>query len=513
MAQHDYDIANQSGANFRADLNNALDAIVSNNSGSSEPSTKFAYEWWIDTSNNLLKLRNSANNAWITLPLSITADNSTSGALTVNGNLSTTGTLDVNGGEVILDADADTSITADTDDQIDFKIGNVDVATLTNSHLVLKGTTPKITIGDGGAEDTALIFDGNAQDYYLGLDDTDDVLKIGTGSTLGTTRAISITSTGSVGFGADTGDVTNDGTAAKTFVSIIGTANRGQLNLGSTSSAGADGGKIQFVNGANSLCQISGDANSGSTTAGSLDFFSSTGHVMRITNDSKIGIGTTAPDKNLHVVIAGDAAKFDRTGSVGGVMQFAQGGTTKGNVAVSSGGFGLGGGFRDPDLFITTAGVVSTTGNLTVGGALSKASGSFKINHPLESMQETHNLYHSFVEAPQADNIYRGIANLENGTASINLDEVSNMTEGTFEELNRDIQCFTTNETDWDAVKGNVVGNILNIQCQNTTSSATISWLVVGERQDKEIYNSDLTNEDGKLIVEKLKSDEVEHGN
>ena len=143
MAQHDYDIANQSGANFRADLNNALDAIVSNNSGSSEPSTTFAYEWWIDTSANVLKLRNSANNAWITLPLSITADNSTSGALTVNGNLSTTGTLDVNGGEVILDADADTSITADTDDQIDFKIGNVDVATLTNSHLVLKRNNTK----------------------------------------------------------------------------------------------------------------------------------------------------------------------------------------------------------------------------------------------------------------------------------------------------------------------------------------------------------------------------------
>ena len=126
MAQHDYDIANQSGANFRADLNNALDAIVSNNSGSSEPSTTFAYEWWVDTTNNLLKLRNSANNAWITLPLSITADNSTSGALTVNGNLTTTGTIDVNGQELILDADADTSITADTDDQIDIKIANAD---------------------------------------------------------------------------------------------------------------------------------------------------------------------------------------------------------------------------------------------------------------------------------------------------------------------------------------------------------------------------------------------------
>ena len=179
MAQHDYDIANQSGANFRADLNNALDAIVSNNSSSSEPSTKYAYEWWIDTSANVLKLRNSANNAWITLPLSITADNSTPGGLTVNGNLATTGTVDINGQELILDADADTSITSDTDDQIDFKIGGTDVATLTNSHLVLKGTTPKITIGDGGEEDTALIFDGNAQDFYIGLDDSADDLVIG----------------------------------------------------------------------------------------------------------------------------------------------------------------------------------------------------------------------------------------------------------------------------------------------------------------------------------------------
>ena len=206
MAQHDYDIANQSGANFRADLNNALDAIVSNNSGSSEPSTTFAYEWWIDTSNNLLKLRNSANNAWITLPLSITADNSTSGALTVNGNLTTTGSVDINGQELILDADADTSITADTDDQIDFRVGATDVMTLTNSHLVLKGTTPKITIGDGGEEDTALIFDGNAQDFYIGLDDSADDLVIGSGSTVGTNGLVVIENGGNVGIGIDQPD-------------------------------------------------------------------------------------------------------------------------------------------------------------------------------------------------------------------------------------------------------------------------------------------------------------------
>ena len=69
MAQHDYNIANQSGQAFRADLNNALAAIVSGNSGAAAPSTTFAYQYWVDTSSSpaLLKQRNSANNAWLTI--------------------------------------------------------------------------------------------------------------------------------------------------------------------------------------------------------------------------------------------------------------------------------------------------------------------------------------------------------------------------------------------------------------------------------------------------------------
>ena len=67
MATHDYVIANGTGAAVRSDLNNALAAIVSNNSSSSEPSTTYAYQWWADTNANVLKIRNSANNAWITL--------------------------------------------------------------------------------------------------------------------------------------------------------------------------------------------------------------------------------------------------------------------------------------------------------------------------------------------------------------------------------------------------------------------------------------------------------------
>jgi len=49
-----------------------------------------------------------------------------------------------------------------------------------------------ITIGDAAAVDTKIVFDGNAQDFYVGLDDSADDLVIGVGSTVGTTPGISI---------------------------------------------------------------------------------------------------------------------------------------------------------------------------------------------------------------------------------------------------------------------------------------------------------------------------------
>lgn len=65
MPQHDMNIANQSGAAFRADLNNALSALVTLSSGATAPSPTFAFQFWADTTTGLLKIRNSANTAWI----------------------------------------------------------------------------------------------------------------------------------------------------------------------------------------------------------------------------------------------------------------------------------------------------------------------------------------------------------------------------------------------------------------------------------------------------------------
>lgn len=74
MAQHDYVIANASGAAVRADLNSAFAAIASQNSGATEPSSTYAYMSWADTTTGLLKFRNAANTAWVTVGTLATAN-------------------------------------------------------------------------------------------------------------------------------------------------------------------------------------------------------------------------------------------------------------------------------------------------------------------------------------------------------------------------------------------------------------------------------------------------------
>ena len=135
-------------------------------------------------------------------------------------------------------------------------------------------------------------------------------------------------------------------------------------------------------------------------------------------------------------------------------------------------------------------------------GAVSKGSGTFNIEHPLDSKKCTHRLVHSFIEGPQADLIYRGKINLENGIACVNVDCASRMTEGTFEALNRCAQVFTTNESSWDAIRGKLYGNILVIESENTESQDEISWMVIGERQDKHIKETSITDSFGRIIVE-----------
>jgi len=102
--------------------------------------------------------------------------------------------------------------------------------------VVVSGTTPKVTIGDAGAEDTTLLFDGNAKDFYVALDDSADKLVIGEGSTVGTNSILTITDdTVTLGDGAavDTA-IVFDGNAKDFYVALDDSVDKLIIGEGST---------------------------------------------------------------------------------------------------------------------------------------------------------------------------------------------------------------------------------------------------------------------------------------
>lgn len=65
MSQNDFVINNDTANAVRLDLQSAFQALATNNSGNSAPSTPYANQWWYETDTNLLKIRNEANTGWI----------------------------------------------------------------------------------------------------------------------------------------------------------------------------------------------------------------------------------------------------------------------------------------------------------------------------------------------------------------------------------------------------------------------------------------------------------------
>ena len=104
----------------------------------------------------------------------------------------------------------------------------------TNNILTITDDT--VTIGDGAAVDTSVVFDGNAKDFYVGLDDSADKLVIGEGSTVGTNNILTITDdTVTIGDGAavDT-SIVFDGNAQDFYVALDDSADDLLLGVGST---------------------------------------------------------------------------------------------------------------------------------------------------------------------------------------------------------------------------------------------------------------------------------------
>ena len=147
-------------------------------------------------------------------------------------------------------------------------------------------------------------------------------------------------------------------------------------------------------------------------------------------------------------------------------------------------------------LTVTEAGLVHVTNELTAG------TKTFRIDHPLAEKKDTHQLVHSCIEAPKADLIYRGTTDLSDGWIQVDLDEAAGMSAGTWELLCRDPQCWIQNDSGWSGVRGSVEGNTLTIECEDTSSSDSVSWMVVAERCDPHIMEVGWTDDEGHPTLE-----------
>ena len=76
--------------------------------------------------------------------------------------------------------------------------------TVISADVTVAGATPRITVGDAGEEDTMIVFDGNAVDYRMGVDDGTDSLEFGLGAVHGTNTAMTFANTGTTTFSFNT---------------------------------------------------------------------------------------------------------------------------------------------------------------------------------------------------------------------------------------------------------------------------------------------------------------------
>jgi hypothetical protein len=121
------------------------------------------------------------------------------------------------------------------------------------------------------------------------------------------------------------------------------------------------------------------------------------------------------------------------------------------------------------------------SGKVHVAGQLSKSSGSFKIDHPLDPANKY--LYHSFVESPDMKNIYDGIVTTDaQGYATVQL-------PAWFEALNRDFRYQLTVIDEADGAEFVLAKVVRGVKDNSFTIRASkpetkVSWQVTGIRQD-----------------------------
>ena len=246
MPTHDYIIANGTGAAVRADINLALSAIVSLNSSASEPGTMYAYQLWADTAAGLLKIRNGANSAWITLRQ-------------LDGDFSIVAVEDG------LQATPSLTFTNDLNTGV-FRSGADALAIVTGGQYAITCTSTQAVGIRTPNPSTALHVAGNAR---VGADDvTDAVLEIGVGASGNRTSYI---------------DIVADTTYTDYGLRII----RNNTGANATSELKHRG---------------TGALNITTQEAAPIEFYTTNSPRLTILAGGNVGIGTSLPDAALHVV-------------------------------------------------------------------------------------------------------------------------------------------------------------------------------------------------------------------
>lgn len=164
MAQADGVIQNDTGSNVRADLNSNIAAAFTNHSGATPPGTTYAYQWYVDTSSNELKIRNGANNGYITVG-DVTTGNL---GLTPISGATFTGVMQFTSGSaaspgITFSSDTDTGLLRSAANTLQFTLGGTAPFTFTNTAFA---TTVPITFADGTASAPSIT---NTGDTNCGL--------------------------------------------------------------------------------------------------------------------------------------------------------------------------------------------------------------------------------------------------------------------------------------------------------------------------------------------------------
>jgi len=175
MAQSDQTIANDTGANVRADINNNLAALYSLSSGSSAPSTTTAHQLWLDTSTtpDTLKIRNASDNGWISLGTAETNLGLASAAGgTFTGNvLVPSGTAGAGG--LAFSADTDTGLYRYASNELGMATGGALRVRLSSSGLELRDGKSLLFRDSGNSNTVELKAPALTSDVVLTLPSSD----------------------------------------------------------------------------------------------------------------------------------------------------------------------------------------------------------------------------------------------------------------------------------------------------------------------------------------------------